>query len=127
MYKRQDNMLRELTDKNLTYLHMWSENLQNISGEDEIRDYIKKAQENAGVLEFFFLSDGGNYKMATGETGYLGLQENIEAVSYTHLDVYKRQMLDGSNSDPIDDAVPRDDFIKGNTLFMLGSQNGITD
>ncbi len=36
-------------------------------------------------------------------------------------------MLDGSNSDPIDDAVTREDFIKGNTLFMLGSQNGITD
>ena len=31
-------------------------------------------------------------------------------------------MLDGSNSDPIDDAVTREDFIKGNTLFMLGSQ-----
>ena len=36
-------------------------------------------------------------------------------------------MLDGSNSDPIDDAVTREDFIKGNTLFMLGTQNGITD
>ena len=36
-------------------------------------------------------------------------------------------MLDGSNSDPIDDAVTREDFIKGNTLFMLGAQNGITD
>ena len=29
-------------------------------------------------LEFFFLSSDGDYKMATGETGYLGLQENIE-------------------------------------------------
>ena len=28
-----DNMLRELTDKNLMYLHMWGENLQDISGE----------------------------------------------------------------------------------------------
>ena len=36
-------------------------------------------------------------------------------------------MLDGSNSDPIDDAVTKDDFIKGNTLFMLGSSNGITN
>ena len=36
-------------------------------------------------------------------------------------------MLDGSNSDPNDDAVTKDDFIKGNTLFMLGSSNGITD
>ena len=38
-------MLRELADKNLTYLHMWGENLQDISGEDKIRDYIKKALE----------------------------------------------------------------------------------
>ena len=75
---QSDQMLRELTNKNLTYLHIWGENLQNISGEDEIRDYIKKAQEDAGFLDFFFLSADGNYKMATGETGYLGLQENIE-------------------------------------------------
>ena len=78
VFHQSDNMLREVTDKNLTYLHMWGENLQNISDEDEIRDYIKKAQKDAGFLEFFFLSADGDYKMATGETGYLGLQENIE-------------------------------------------------
>ena len=78
VFHQSDNMLRELTDKNLTYLHMWGENLQDISSEGEIRDYIKKAQEDAGFLDFFFLSADGNYKMATGETGYLGLQENIE-------------------------------------------------
>ena len=78
VFHQSDNMLRELTDKNLTYLHMWGENLQDISSEDEIRDYIKKAQEDARFLDFFFLSADGNYKMATGETGYLGLQENIE-------------------------------------------------
>lgn len=78
IFHQSDNMLRELTDKNLTYLHMWGENLQNTSSEDEIFNYIKKAQEDAGFLEFFFLSAGGNYKMATGETGYLGLQGNVE-------------------------------------------------
>ena len=78
VFHQSDNMLRELTDKNLNYLHMWGENLQDISSEGEIRDYIKKAQEDAGFLDFFFLSADGNYKMATGETGYLGLQENIE-------------------------------------------------
>ena len=78
VFHQSDNMLRELTDKNLTYLHMWGENLQNISSEDEIRNYIKKAQEDARFLDFFFLSADGDYKMATGETGYLGLQENIE-------------------------------------------------
>ena len=78
VFHQSDNMLRELTDKNLTYLHMWGESLQDISGEDKIRDYIKKAQEDAGFLDFFFLSADGDYKMVTGETGYLGLQENIE-------------------------------------------------
>mgnify|MGYP000963800689 CR=1 FL=1 len=56
VFHQSDNMLRELTDKNLTYLHMWGENLQDISSEDEIRNYIKKAQEDAGFLDFFFLS-----------------------------------------------------------------------
>ncbi len=78
VFHQSDNMLRELTDKNLTYLHMWGDNLQNITSEDEIRDYIKKAQENAGFVEFYFLSADGNYKVVTGNTGYLGLQENIE-------------------------------------------------
>ena len=78
VFHQSDNMMRELTDKNLTYLHIWGENLQDIFSEDEIRDYIKKAQEDTGFLEFFFLSADGDYKMATGETGYLGLQENME-------------------------------------------------
>ena len=45
VFHQSDNMLRELTDRTLTYLHMWGENLQDISGEDDIRDYIEKALE----------------------------------------------------------------------------------
>ena len=78
VFHQSGNLMRELADKNLTYLHLWGESLQNISNEDEICDYIKKAQEDAGFLEFFFLSADGDYKMVTGETGYLGLQGNIE-------------------------------------------------
>ena len=78
VFHQSNTMLKELANKNLTYLHIWGENLQNISSEDEIRHYIKNAQEDAGFLDFFFLSADGNYKMVTGETGYLGLQENIE-------------------------------------------------
>ena len=58
VFHQSDNMMRELTDKNLTYLHIWGENLQNILSEDEICDYIKKAQEDAGFLEFFFQLTG---------------------------------------------------------------------
>ena len=78
IFHQSDNMLSELTNKNLTYLHIWGEYLQNTSDESEIREYIEKVQEDAGFLDFYFLSADGNYKMVTGETGYLGLQENIE-------------------------------------------------
>ena len=57
---------------------MWGEYLKKVSDESEIRDYIDKAQEEAGFLYFYFLSADGNYKMLTGEAGYLGLQENLE-------------------------------------------------
>ena len=40
VFHQSDNMLRELADKNLTYLHMWGENLQNAASEDDIRDCI---------------------------------------------------------------------------------------
>ena len=38
VFHQSDNMLRELTDKNLTYLHIWGENLQNTSNEDDIME-----------------------------------------------------------------------------------------
>ena len=78
VFHQSNNVLNELTNKNLTYLHMWSEYLQNTSSESKIRDYVKKAQSEAGFLYFYFLSADGNYKMVTGENGYLGVQENLE-------------------------------------------------
>ena len=78
VFHQSNNVLNELANKNLTYLHMWGEYLKKVSDESEIRDYIDKAQEEAGFLYFYFLSADGNYKMLTGETGYLGLQEDLE-------------------------------------------------
>ena len=64
IFHQSDNMLSELTNKNLTYLHIWGEYLQNTSDESEIREYIEKAQEDAGFLDFYFLSADGNYKLS---------------------------------------------------------------
>jgi len=97
VFHQSDNMLRELTNKNLTYLHMWGENLQHTSGENEIRDYIEKAQEDAGFLEFYFLSADGDYKTVTGETGYLGLQENMEEEIRKGNDVITNAALPGKS------------------------------
>ena len=78
IFHQSDNMLRELANRNMTYLHMWSEYLKHASREEEVRHYIEKAKKDAGCLYFYFLSADGDYKMLTGETGYLGLQESME-------------------------------------------------
>ena len=54
IFHQSDNMLRELTDKNLTYLHMWGENLQNTSNEDEIRDYIRESTGRCRLFRILF-------------------------------------------------------------------------
>ena len=78
IFHQSDNMLRELANRNMTYLHMWSEYLKHASREEEVRNYMEKAKKDAGCLYFYFLSADGDYKMLTGETGYLGLQESME-------------------------------------------------
>ena len=97
VFHQSNNVLGELTNKNLTYLHMWGEYLQNTSSESEIRDYIEKAQEEAGFLYFYFLSADGNYKMATGETGYLGLQGNLEDEIWQGNDIITNASVPGSS------------------------------
>ena len=93
---QSDNMLRELANKNLTYLHMWSAYLQTASDEQEIRNYIQEAQADAGFLHFYFLSPNGNYKMVSGETGYLGLRDSLEDSIQQGTDMIMNATLPGS-------------------------------
>ena len=75
---KSNNMLKEMVRKNLTYLHLYSGFLASTSDEAEIRAYIEAAQQDTGFVGFYFLSYDGNYMTVTGETGYLGLQANLD-------------------------------------------------
>ena len=75
---KSNNMLKEMVRKNLTYLHLYNGFLESTSDEDEIQTYIKAAQQNIGFADFYFLTYDGNYMTVTGETGYLGLQTNLD-------------------------------------------------
>ena len=75
---KSNNMLEEMVRKNLTYLHLYNGFLENISDEDKIQAYIEAAQQDAGFADFYFLTYDGNYMTVTGETGYLGLQTNLD-------------------------------------------------
>jgi len=75
---KSNNMLKEMVRKNMTYLHLCNGFLKNTSNEDEIQAYIEEAQQATGFVNFYFLSYDGNYTTVTGETGYLGLQTNLD-------------------------------------------------
>ena len=75
---KSNNMLKEMVRKNVTYLHLYNGFLENTSDEDEIQAYIEQAQKNTGFANFYFLTYNGNYITVTGETGYLGLQTNLD-------------------------------------------------
>ena len=75
---KSNNMLKEMVLKNLTYLHLYNGFLESTSDEAEIQAYIEQAQQDAGFADFYFLTYDGNYMTVTGETGYLGLQTNLD-------------------------------------------------
>ena len=75
---KSNNMLKEMVRKNLTYLHLYNGFLESTSDEAEIQAYIRAAQQEAGFAQFYFLTYDGNYMTVTGETGYLGLQTNLD-------------------------------------------------
>ena len=75
---KSNDLLKELMRKNVSYLHLYNVFLENTSDEAEIQAFIQKAQQEAGFASFYFLSYDGNYMTVTGETGYLGLQANLD-------------------------------------------------
>ena len=97
IFHQSNKALNELVNKNLTSLHMWRANLQKASTEKEICDYINKVQEETGFSGFYFLSFDGNYKTITGETGYLGLQGNLDDKITQRNDIIMNAALPGKS------------------------------
>ena len=75
---KSNRLLSEMVRKNISYLHLYNAFLENSSDEAEIQAYIEAAQQEAGFVDFYFLTYDGNYMTVNGETGYLGLQTNLD-------------------------------------------------
>ena len=92
---KSNNMLKEMVRKNVTYLHLYNGFLENTSDEDEIQAYIKQAQQDTGFAGFYFLTYDGNYMTVTRETGYLGLQANLDEQLSEGKDIVMNTSLPG--------------------------------
>ena len=96
---KSNNMLKEMVRKNLTYLHLYNGFLKSTSDEDEIQAYIEEAQQDTGFADFYFLTYDGNYMTVTGETGYLGLQTNLDEKLADGKDIVMNTALPGKAPD----------------------------
>ena len=92
---KSNNMLKEMVRRNLTYLHLYNGFLKSASDDDEIQAYIEEAQQNTRFADFYFLTYDGNYMTVTGETGYLGLQTNLDEELAVGKDIVMNTALPG--------------------------------
>ena len=92
---KSNSMLSEMVRKNVSYLHLYNGFLESTSDEAEIQAYIEKAQQDIGFAGFYFLSYDGNYITVTGETGYLGLQTNLDEKLSEGQDIVMNAALPG--------------------------------
>ena len=77
IFHQSNSALNALVEKNLAFLHMWSEYLRDVSNERQIRDFIARAQEETGFTDFYFISSEGYYLTAKNEKGYLDLRGGL--------------------------------------------------
>ena len=59
--------------------------------------YLESAQKELGFAGFYFLSYDGNYMTPGGETGYLGLQSNLDELLADQDDVVMNAALPGQD------------------------------
>ena len=94
---KSNNILSEQVNKNISYLHLWNGFLCSSPDDNGTRATLETAQKELGFDEFYFLTYDGNYITPDGETGYLGLQSNLDEKLADQKDVVMNAALPGQD------------------------------
>ena len=92
---KSNSILSEQVNKNISYLHLWNGFLYSNPDDAGTQAYLESAQQELGFAGFYFLSYDGNYMTPGGETGYLGLQSNLDELLADQDDVVMNAVLPG--------------------------------
>ncbi|MGN0244589.1 MAG: response regulator [Lachnospiraceae bacterium] len=77
IYHQANRSLYNLVARNWNTMHMWVPYLNKTTNEQEIADFVEKAQEESGFTDFYFISREGEYRTIDGKTGYLDLKQKL--------------------------------------------------
>ena len=132
-------------NKTLMEKHGWTLP-QTFAELEALAEKAKAAGVRLSISQIQYPGSGFQYFCYIAQAGFLGTLEGIQwqkdyltgkanisdtpgmMESMRYIQKWKDiGMLDCSGSDASSDHQTREEFIKGNTLFMLGNQNGITE
>ena len=95
IFHQAHQSLHNLVGRYWTSMHLWADYLQDVSDEEQIRDFIDHAKEETGFTDFYFINREGNYRTAGGETGYLDLKEELSGLILEGRDLAVNSVVPG--------------------------------
>ena len=95
IFHQSNRSLHDFMEKNWVSLHMWADYLEDVPEEKEIVQYMEHAKEEIGFTDFYFVCREGNYRTIDGESGYLGLENNMAGLLLDGRDTVVNSVIPG--------------------------------
>ena len=95
IFQQTNRSLYHLVGRDWTNLHLWADYLQDVSDENQIRDFVAHAQKETGFTDFYFISREGNYRTVSNETGYLDLKDDLSELILHGQDMVVNSVVPG--------------------------------
>ena len=95
IFHQSNRSLHDFMEKNWVSLHMWADYLEDVPEEKEIVQYMEHAKEEIGFTDFYFVCREGNYRTIDGESGYLGLENNMAGLLLDGRDTVVNSVVPG--------------------------------
>ena len=95
IFHQSNRSLHNFMEKNWVSLHMWADYLEDVPEEKEIKGFVEHAKEEIGFTDFYFVCGEGNYRTINGESGYLGLDDNMAGLILDGRDTVVNSVVPG--------------------------------
>lgn len=77
IFHQVNQTLYNLVSVNWDRMSMWTPYLASTDNEEEMVEYVERAQKKTGFTDFFFITRDGNYMTMSGRRGYLDLHDQL--------------------------------------------------
>lgn len=95
IFHQSNSSLNKLVTLTRKSMHLCAEYLKDISDENEIDDYLSRAQAEMDFTDFYFISREGNFLTKSEEKGYFDLKDEMSKVFIGGDDVVLNSVVPG--------------------------------